>query len=348
MMEVDEDTLERAALTGHSAEWVAGGFEGPGRLFQLGDAALRDLLLYSKLTPRQLEGTALLLLLPDDFYRETLLGPCSAMPAAAFAGEEHLFAESLLRTTMQSLPERLLTSALPGTRLQAIEFSFGGPAAFARLLQRAYQLLTTRTVERCIVGGLDSQVHGDALLAAYELGLLRTPNSPIGFLPGEAAGFVLLEMDRTSRARGARIEALLGPVTLAEEDFDRFSRGAPSGKAIHAATAACFQQWSAQDAAVGVAIVNLNGDTFRSRDFGSALVRMASAGLPTGFRTVLPVDSFGELGAATGPVSLCLAVRSFVRCYARTQNLLVMLLDERRLRSALLVHAPQPERLRHE
>jgi 3-oxoacyl-[acyl-carrier-protein] synthase-1 len=191
-------------------------------------------------------------------------------------------------------------------------------------------------------------VHGDALLAVRELGLVRTPNSPIGFLPGEAAGFVLLETVRTARARGARIEAHLGAVALAEEDFDRFSRVAPSGKALQSATASCFQQWGAQDAEVGVAVVNLNGDTFRSRDFGGALVRMAAAGLPTGFRTVLPVDNFGELGAATGPVSLCLAVRSLVRRYARTQNLLVLLLDERRLRSALMVHAPQPQRSRHE
>ncbi|HYO53821.1 hypothetical protein [Archangium sp.] len=281
----------------------------------------------------------------DEDTLESALGPGPSIPpAAAFAGEEDLSAEALLRATLHSLPERLLAGALPGTRLQTIELSCGGPAAFARLLQRAHHLLTTRTVERCIVGGLDSLVHGDALLAARELGLVRNPNSPIGFLPGEAAGFLLLETVRTARARGARIEAHLGPVAFAEEDFDRFSRVAPSGKALQAAISTCFQQWGAQGAEVGVAVVNLNGDTFRSRDFGSALVRMAAAGLPTGFRTVLPVDSFGELGAATGPVSLCLAVRSLVRRYARTQNLLVLLLDERRLRSALLVHAPQPEK----
>lgn len=191
------------------------------------------------------------------------------------------------------------------------------------------------------MGGIDSLIDEGPLMAARELRLMRTPNSPVGFLPGEAAGFVLLESVRAAGARGAHIEALLGPVGTADAPFDRFSGMIPNGAALFAATAACFEEWRERNKAVGSAVVNLNGDSFRSMDYGNALIRMTSAGLPTRFRLILPVDSFGELGAATGPVSVCLSVRSLSRGYAGTPNVLVLLLDERGQRGALLIHLPR-------
>ncbi|RKH12115.1 hypothetical protein D7X74_24205 [Corallococcus sp. CA047B] len=338
--EVEEETLRTEALKGHPANWVAGGFEGPGRLLCLGEAAIQDLLFHVKLKPEEFAGTALLLQLPDDFHQQTLLGRGATATATSDFAPEDLPAEALLQATWKSFPERLMALTGFETRPRILERFRGGPASFAHLLLRARNLLNSRTVDRCIVGGIDSLIDGGPLLAARELQLTRTPNSPVGFLPGEAAGFVLIESARAADARGARIQALLGPVGIAEESFDRFSGTPSTGAALFAATTACLESWSEQDGAIGSAVVNLNGDPFRAMDYGSALVRMTSARLPTSFRLVLPVDSFGELGAATGPVSACMSVRSLVRGYARTPHVLVLLLDERKQRSALLLHHP--------
>jgi 3-oxoacyl-[acyl-carrier-protein] synthase-1 len=204
---------------------------------------------------------------------------------------------------------------------------------------QAVRRLRAREIDRCIVGGIDTFVHGAPLADVHELGLLRTEQKPVGFFPGEAAGFVLLERADAARARGARAEALLSAAALTEESFGRFSGVPPQGAALTAVAEACLREPQARP---GLVIVNLNGDEFRARDFGTALVRLRGAVLPDGFRQWFPPASFGETGAATGAASVCMAVRGFSRDYAGSRAALVLLLGDDEARGAVLIEDLPP------
>lgn len=343
--EPDIDTLESVPLKGHAVRGFTDGFEGLGRLVRLGSAALADLLDYSGLTSVLPPRTGFFVCLPGDFLAtQRLQTELLAGPAPDEVAREELQAHFDEQQRLQEKMETHLVPALLSLNGLSIHPSlracfFGGPATFCRAVEHAVARLLARELDRCIVGGIDSYVSGAALEGAYELGLLRTEEQPSGFFPGEAASFILLERADAARDRGARTEALLGPVAIAEEPFHRFSGVPPRGVALATTAEACLREGQARP---GLVIVNLNGDDFRSQDFGGALVRLGPTQLPEFFQQWYPPASFGEIGAATGAASVCLAVRGFVRDHAGGRGALVLLQGDDEARGALLIEAVRP------
>ncbi|MFL5356664.1 hypothetical protein [Archangium sp.] len=343
--EPDIETLESIPLKGHAVRGLTDGFEGLGRLIRLGNAALADLVGYSGLTSAVPPRTGFFVCLPGDFHAtQRLQAGLLAGPAPDEVAWDELQAHFAEQQRLREKMTTHLMSALLSLNGLSIHSSlracfFGGPAAFSRAVEQAVARLLARELDRCIVGGIDSYVHGAALADAYELGLLRTEDQPSGFFPGEAAAFLLLERADAARARGARTEALLGPVATAEEPFHRFTGVAPQGVALATTAEACLRESQARP---GLVIVNLNGDDFRSRDFGGALVRLGQSHLPEVFQQWYPPASFGEIGAATGAASVCLAVRGFVRDHAGSRSALVLLQGDDEARGALLIEAVRP------
>ena len=344
--EADVDTLETVPLRGHVVQGITNGFDGFARLLRLGDLALEDLLVNSRLAGEHLSKTGLVLNLPGDYYEAThLRGSLSEAPPedeAEAAEWEELLAE--VHQGRERLKQRMpcdLLSRHPLTIPSQAQACFtGGAATFMRGLAQAVHWLQTHAVDRCILGGIDSFVHGEPLIHVHELGLTRGIDNVTGFFPGEASAFVLLERTEAARARGAAILGYLGPYAAAREVQHRFSSPPPLGAALFEAMAACLAPRSAQPRDTGLAIVNLNGDTVRARDFGTALVRLADAKRASAFRQWYPPEHFGEIGAATGAVSLCMGIRGFARSYAGTQDILVALLDDEQDRGAFVLEPP--------
>lgn len=330
---MDDAEVRPVPLMGHAIKGFTEGFVGLGRFLRLGDAALADLLRYGGVSSSDLSRAHFLLHLPDDTYGEAhferyerpLLSPAEAEHARRKRRNEHTaHREQLARRLM---PELL---SLHGIRShpEAWSFSFGGPASFVECLLKAEHLLATRTVERCVLGGIDSQVSGDILEVLQELGLLQHGANPDGFFPGEAAAFLVIERLGTARARGARWEARIGAMATARESRPRFSGHPPLGLGLFQAISAAYGHLGPLPPGQPLAIGNLNGSSYRANDFGHALVRMRGAGLPSDFRQWSTAESFGELGAATGPVAVCLGVRAFARRYARSSYALVWLTSD--------------------
>lgn len=343
----DEDTLELEPLRGHAVRGLTEGFEGTGRLVRLGNAALEDLFLEADLARAAPTRTAVLLCLPGDFYEESHLELRELAPLPEGALKQRLRTRERAEQEgrRQSLERRLIPQLLalqqPALRPHVSECFFGGGAVLATALQRAMELMGSRTVERCIVGAIDTYVHGRPLEVVRGLGLVRSPNVATGFFPGEAAAFLLLERPDAARLRGARVQAVLRASATAQEPFHRFSGVTPAGAALFEAIAACARQAAPGLRDVARALVSLNGDDFRAMDFGNTLVRLGNAGLSTAFGHVFPAEHFGELGAATGPVAVCLGVRALARGYAGGRCILGALLSDDMSRGAFLLEAPE-------
>ncbi|CAM3942237.1 hypothetical protein G4177_09365 [Corallococcus sp. ZKHCc1 1396] len=338
----DADTLEAVPLKGHEASSTTFGFEGFARWLRLGDAALRDLLAHSGLHPPAFARIGIHLQLPGTWLEEIHFQG-SLLDRLPEAERERIRrdreterTEKREELTRRFLPELLAMNHLP-LAPRARVYSFGGAATFSQVLAQAVEALRSRALDRCIVGGIDSWVDEETLTQSFELGLLRTPDRPVGRFPGEAAAFVLLERLDAARARGARIEAMLGPVASTLETGHRFSGRPLTGAALFQAINACIPAEVRQRQEVGLTILNLNGDEPRAREYGYTLVRLQEAGLLASSRRWYAPEHFGELGAATGAVSMCMGVRGFMRGYARSPTILVSLLDDDRPRGAFLL-----------
>ena len=92
---------------------------------------------------------------------------------------------------------------------------------------------------------------------------------------------------------------------------------------------------------LGLFIGDLNGTERRALDWGHAIMRLRSK-LESDLAVPLwlPAASFGDTGAAAGPVAICLAARGFDRGYAPNGNVVVWLSSESGLMGAIGLAGP--------
>ncbi|NVI97401.1 hypothetical protein HV824_04610 [Myxococcus sp. AM009] len=69
--------------------------------------------------------------------------------------------------------------------------------------------------------------------------------------------------------------------------------------------------------------MDLNGEEWRAKEWGHARVRLSSR-LDGVAKWIVPGTSVGDVGAASGLVGLCVAVRSLTRRYATGPQVLVV------------------------
>ncbi|WP_160174602.1 TIGR02270 family protein [Archangium violaceum] len=348
---VDEDSGEELPVTGHAIPHLTQGFSGVGRLVRLGVAALADLVHQTGLTagPR----TGLFLNLPSGFLlaaaerhareaakqEQAASEPEEDSGEAEVSEEEPLLAEVLRERYSRTLLPRLRAQAsLPGGVAQEALF-FGDSPGFVTALRAAERALRSGAVERCIVGGIDSLVEPEWLDALEELRLLKTPNRPVGLMPGECAAFVLVEKADAAARRGAPVHAHIDAMASASEPTHIFSGQPHLGVALTSVLTEVLGSLENRGRETGLVFADLDGTMQRAQDWGYAQVRLEGfplRELPAWY----PVDAWGGVGAATGALAVCMAARSFARGHAPTSGILAWLWGWAGERAALHVRAP--------
>jgi 3-oxoacyl-[acyl-carrier-protein] synthase-1 len=354
----DDEVGEGAPATVHAVPSVQG-FDGTGRLIALSSRALASLQENMDLRPARcalfvavssgrvlLEAQARAIALAD----QPVSGDDAIAPAA-MAGIDSAPPDYLVPPQGTGALERFRADCtdklLPWLRkaftaygevLDAQLFFTDAPG-FVDALMAAQRALSMGKVDRCIVGAVDSLLDGDRIDALQYLGLLHSPENPVGTLPGEAAAFLVLETPTGASRSGRRIHAEIDAPAVDEEPVDAFSDGPTQGAALVRAIAASFAQIEGGELETGLVIADLNGQTARARDWGNVLVRNRALG-GASVETWTPASSWGDVGAAIGPLAVCLAARAFARGYARLPRSLVWLWGELGQRGAFSVRAP--------
>jgi 3-oxoacyl-[acyl-carrier-protein] synthase I len=306
---LDEEMQEEVPVTGYPVRGYTEGFNMAGRWLRLARGAVRDLLGTPGL-PDAADGR---------FWQRTGLITVAPRPNdARFQDEEGEGEDALREAFLAPLYDAL---GLPLSQ-QHLDVIGQGHAGTAAAVQRALELLTRGGLERILIVAVDSYL--DPLTLEWLAGSqrLKTEAAPTGLSPGEAGACLLLETQPSAARRGTEAPVLVTGVATGQER-NSFRSGEPNtGTALAACIQAALDESSPGASFTGDVYLDLNGESWRAMEWGSALVRLA--GRVSEPRLHLPCVSVGDVGAASGALGACLAVHELSRGHTRTKQALVV------------------------
>jgi 3-oxoacyl-[acyl-carrier-protein] synthase-1 len=298
---VDAETQELVPLTGHPVAGYTDGFQLLGRWLRLARGAMADLLAQPGVPPVEDAAfwgrTALVAVTPrpDDDVFLTEPGGALAAIQADFVGR----LSTVLRIPFAPSGVELVARGHAGAILAA-------EAWFARLGTK---------VDRVLVLAVDSLLDPLLLQKLAADRRLKSDDEPNGLMPGEAAAAFLVETPPSVRRRGVRAQAaILGAASGVEAAGDG-GEPACSGRALASSLTRLLDGLQPTRPFSGDLVLDLTGESWRARDWGSALVRMGR-GLGD-HRLHLPATSIGDTGAASGALGICFGVHLLRRGVAR-------------------------------
>ena len=324
---LDPDDQESVPLVGHPVRGYAEGFNIVGLWIRLGVGCLYDAIAYGGL--------------PDGSDRRfwSATGLLAATPRVdddRFGDHGGYTPEDLKGFYLTRLLE---VAGLP-IALERAEVICLGHAGALAAVGRARALIDAGRLERVIVLAVDSYLDPmtlDWLAASHRL---KTVETSVGLLPGEAAAAFLVESPAAATRRKARVEALIHDPGLGTEPPDAVNGETRQGEALAAAALAALANAGVPLPFPGPLCSDLNGEHWRAYELGFARVRLADAIGPEA-PFWFPCSSLGDVGAAGGAVGVCVAVRALVRRYAGAPALLVLASAEHGEVGAVCVAEPE-------
>ncbi len=308
------------------ATWATLGFSNAGRLVALIAEALGDLSARASLSSLPAD-TLLFMALPDPLERGIPVAP-------ELEEDETRRCERLGQRVM----ERTLDVVGVPWRGGAWHFFSEGHAGFAQALKAAMDALSERRSRNCLVIAVDSLAGPDVLPGLLEQGRLKTPDTPTGFIPGE--GSVALWLTERSASELLPVpepRVSLRAVVLGEDPRFRGGDIPPDGRTLAACVTSAPRTAGADDRRL-LLIGDHNGEDFRAREWGMLLMHLRAEGLGQEKRVSwFPADGFGDTGAASGALGLCVAVRSLQRRYSPSPTPVVLSSSDEGARAAIVV-----------
>lgn len=184
----------------------------------------------------------------------------------------------------------------------------GGHAAGLVAVEAAAARLAAGAVDVALVGGAGDLLSPAAIADLDAKSKLRTDRAPGGLIPGGGSAFVVLERLDGAKRRGAAAPVAVVATGRGREtvrlDGTEPSRGEGAARAIGAALAAATGAGRITDV-----FVDQNGERNRDLEWGLVETRVLST-LPAGWRRHVPAAVAGDLGSASAPLLLVLAVLS--------------------------------------
>ena len=173
-----------------------------------------------------------------------------------------------------------------------------GRAGLAAVLDRAHELLSQGACKQVLLLGADSYLQAETINHYLQADRLLVPGNRDGFIPGEAAAAVLLELAH-AEAPGTHI---LG---WGQGDEPGRPDGSVPTRATGLSTALrnAFEQAGIDCNDLAFRLSDQNGEGFFAGEAANAFTRVAVDGGTTPM-VHTTADCVGEVGAATGPLML--------------------------------------------
>lgn len=236
---------------------------------------------------------------------------------------------------LQTLLEMTEGEELPSAQIIR-EGSSGGVLA----LLRAVTLLREGKAAFCIVGGVDSLIETPALMWLEAAGRLKTDDRPTGCIPGEAAAFMVLELESAARKRDANVLCELVNTAYAMEEGSILSDKPLFGKGLTSAITAVLSKRRIGTDTIDGIICDLNGEHYRMKEWGLVQARLFNGAEPVP-ELWHPAENIGDVGAASAVVFAAIAASSIRGGYFKGPNLLLWTSSDTGGRGSALLSAAQ-------
>ncbi len=333
---------EPAPVIVHSAPLVTLGFEGLPRLERLLSHALADI---REQLPEPLasgQGIGVYLSLPSPLRTLTgfaLMGK-DAVRAANEELVEDLGGEPEPAHADAGFAQRLIADAAcnagfaAGTELRAV--SLAGHAGGAQAIHAAMTDLAEGRVECALVAGVDSLLDEATLEWLASTSRLKLADMPVGLRPGEACA--VLALTQPQHPASAASCCAIGQVEIGVEELTLLSGAVSVGEGLSRTLDGVARSANWAGSSSPWFIHDHNGEVYRASEWGHAVVRLRAQHEAFDAPEVwLPAASFGDTGAASALVGICVALAAFDRRYAPAERAVVVSSSESRLRSAMVL-----------
>lgn len=206
-----------------------------------------------------------------------------------------------------------------------------GRAGLGASLQHAQKLLVQQTVQRVLLLGVDSYLNNVSIAHYLAQERLLTPANSNGFIPGEAAAAVLLEL-----ANPHSTGVLITGAGVAKEEA---SFEGPTPNRAFGLTRAIRQALTTANLAPNALqfrLTDLNGEQYFAKEAANAYTRVMAD--DSVFLPLMHIaDCVGETGAASGPLSLAYLSRIMQQADGPGQTGLLHFANDQGLRAACIV-----------
>jgi len=222
--------------------------------------------------------------------------------------------------------------------IESIEIIKEGNSGGIMALSKAMIHLSQKKAKVCIVGGIDSLVEYPSLAWLEEKGRLRTDDRPRGFIPGEAAAFMVLELESTAIKRGVPLLCEICSLGYVVEDVNIFSDKPFIGVGLAESINNSLTRKQMEIEKINGIICDLNGEYYRFKEWGLTQTRIFknSSSLPELWH---PAECFGDVGSASAIVHSVIAIAGINREYFNGPNLLIWTSSDTGGRGSVLLTA---------
>ena len=189
----------------------------------------------------------------------------------------------------------------------------GGAASVLSGLEDGRKWLLEGTVRMVLLGGVDSYVNQRDFDRLHSAGRIKAEDNAQGMIPGEGASFVLLSISPEDHK--PNISALIRGIGLGREKNTAVSELYSIGNGMLGALSAALRDGQLSEAELSCIISNSNGERYQAWEsmiFRPRFYRTQRSFLPI----LYPAMSVGDLGAASGALTLLVAANLVSKGYA--------------------------------
>jgi len=202
---------------------------------------------------------------------------------------------------------------------------FTGKAGGLQALDMAFKYLQSTEARACVIGGVDSYFDPYLLGQLDAQKRLNSQHTDNGFIPAEAAAFLILTKDPIP-SNNNRIETALYSPAFSNETGHIYSDKPYLGNALSHASMNALT--AAPNLNISSLVSSLNGESFGGKELGNTLSRQSKR--LTGVEIEHPIDCLGDIGAAFAPIVIAISA-----AIGKQENKLICCSSDLQYRSAV-------------
>ncbi|MES2824580.1 MAG: hypothetical protein V4732_13330 [Pseudomonadota bacterium] len=210
---------------------------------------------------------------------------------------------------------------------------YSGRAAGIEAIDFAFSYLFDAPQDFILIGGSDSCVEDASLAQLDSAGRLLANQVQNGYAPGEGAGFLLLTRHpELALVREGKIIAL-HPPGIAEESGHLHSKVVYRGDGLDQAFKRALINHQQQN--IQYIYSSMNGENYWAKEMGVAQIRNKKS-FSENVKIQHPADCIGDVGSATAPILIALAVERLFK-HSKLQTHLVYSSSDTAKRGAIVI-----------